>query len=105
MLRYEVYIAFSIAGTNTFITARKEMSAEEALALTGAPEFFYKNSRRPGFAPAKELKMGWTKLNRADGSPMQNPIWVVRRFNELAKDDWTIDKTKFVQRFFSKGSI
>ncbi len=64
--------------------------------------FMLCESRRPNYDPVKDgYKLKWNKLNRADGTPMTSPGWVLRRFSELEKAGWEIiNREEFKKRHF-----
>lgn len=48
-------------------------------------------------AVPESLKVHWEKLNRKSNgvlTPHDNVSWITRRFNELAKDGWTVVRNK-----------
>lgn len=99
----KAYIAFSIHGSNTFLTATKLVKTLGTTAVIADQAGALKKlvSRRPDWKPEDGIKLGWAKLNKADGTPHTNPGWVLRRFNELEKAGWkVIGKEKFIQRHF-----
>ena len=84
----KVYIAFSIHETNDF------MVATNTLNVGKLPEgFTLGRSRRPGYNAATDgVKLNWVGLNRQDGTPHTDVVWVKRRFNELERMGWIIVK-------------
>lgn len=92
------YIAFSIHGTNCFISASTEkdsvVAKTEGLRRAG--------SRRPNYKSDQEAKYTWDKLNKKDGNPHTSPAWVLRRFNELKKLGWVVDDQRFREKHFGK---
>lgn len=97
------YVAFSVHGTNTFITASRKVPASEAASFLQTLEtkgFTSMASRRTDFNRAKEVKLHWRKLMTEAGLPYKSPPWIIRRFKELATDGWTIDNKKFIERHF-----
>lgn len=93
------YIAFSIHGSNCFIIASKDLEDEAYNALIKTGKFFPVTSRLPTFRRVG-TKLGWTRLNTKDGAPLKSVPLILSRFNELAKDGWTVDKTKFVEKHY-----
>ena len=95
------YIAFSIHGTNTFITASCE-TPEDVKAMTG-PMFeglkmVIAQSRRPSYEPLKNgFKLHAEDLKRKDGKPLASPPMILRFFNELEKRGWVVDKKRFIE--------
>lgn len=90
------YIAFSIHGTNKFKVATLKIvgTADAALARLG-PGFKVAQSRRPVYDVRKDgIKLHWDKLVRQDGTPIQDPGWVTKRFNQLKAQGWTLVKAK-----------
>lgn len=97
MSKNKVYIAFSIHGTNTFITATKELDISKL-----PPGMKVIPSRRPGYNPLqKGFKLRWDRLSTKQGQPLRSPPMILARFNELQKDGWVIDKTNFVDRHYA----
>lgn len=95
MLKF--YIAFSIHGTNKFKVAT--YSIPNPQCFSGLPDQIIKDlfgsdftlakSRRPGYNAAKDgYKLHWSRLNRKDGTPLQDKGWVTKRFNQLVKMGW-----------------
>lgn len=103
-MRQKAYIAFSIHGTCAFIVATKIIEVFGRTIVTKPPSGIFSKveSRRPN-AAIDDLKLHWDKLNKADGTPHTNPSWVIRRFNELEKAGWIIDRKKFIQRNKKNG--
>lgn len=95
----QVYVAFSIAGTNAFITANKVVKNFDPAKL---PEGFkVTQSRRPNYDAAKDgIKLSWDRLNTKDGKPLRSVPMILGRFAELAKDGWTINKKAFVEKHY-----
>lgn len=101
------YIAFSIAGTNTFIIAKKEIPGlprtKEDLAVYG---FSVAQSRRPNYNPQRDgIKLHWDKLvSTKTKKPYTNPSWIIRRFAELQNLGWeVINRPKFTEKNFKRG--
>jgi hypothetical protein len=110
-----LYIAFSISGTNTFITASRVLSAKEfpglplaarisaeSSALTATLGMSPVRSRRPGFDPSKEIKLQWSRLNTKAGKPLRSPPLILNRFNQLRDLGWVVDSTAFVAKHWKK---
>lgn len=91
---YPYYIAFSIAGSNCFITANKTAEALTDLGpgLTTAP------SRNPHYNPYKGIKLHYSKLLTKKGNPLRSPLLVMKVFNELKAQGWTVDSKLFVRK-------
>lgn len=92
----KVYIAFSIAGTNAFITAVNEFNSIQSLS----PGFSVVNSRRPNYKPEDGIKLHWDLLLNQNKEPLRGPATVLQRFKELSKCGWTVDKEAFVKRHY-----
>jgi hypothetical protein len=97
----KLYIAFSIHGSNTFITANREVPHNDLSKIGG--EFTVIPSRRAGANVETDgVKLGWSRLNTKDGKPLRSPALILRAFNELAEQGWTVDKQKFIDRHYKK---
>ncbi|MDD2879732.1 MAG: hypothetical protein PHQ58_04800 [Rhodoferax sp.] len=94
----KVYIAFSIHGTNCFITATKEIGSIAELP-SGMVRVV---SRRKNYDPATDWKVNWDGLLTKKGTPYRSHIRVMQRFNELESQGWAVDKTAFLNKFFKK---
>lgn len=101
------YIAFSIAGTNTFIIAKKEVPGlpltPKALEAQG---FTIAQSRRPNYNAQRDgIKLHWDKLvSTKTKKPYTNPSWIIRRFAELQNLGWeVINRPKFTEKNFKRG--
>lgn len=92
----KVYIAFSIPGTCAFITANKEVESVESLGK----EFTIAKSRRPDYKPEDGIKLHWSMLLTQKKDVLKSPAWVIKRFHDLEKQGWTINKTQFVKRHY-----
>ncbi len=89
------YIAFSIHGTNKFTVATKDIDLSiSPLSLLAQHGFTVAQSRRFKTDPADGIKMHWSKLNRKDGTPLQDKGWVTRRFKQLVAQGWVLVKDK-----------
>jgi len=93
------YIAFSIHGTNSFIVATRSMTEKEYKEHMASRMLFPLTSRLPKPLPG-HTKLGWTRLNTKDGTPLRSPPLILSRFSELAKNGWTVDKEKFVEKHY-----
>lgn len=105
----DVYVAFSIHGTNVFITAslkqqtQKEIDELHEARKGGNPNLFsLVKSRRPGFDDSKEVKLLFSLLNNKDGTPTCSKIKVMQAFKVLEDMGWSVDKTAFVKYHWSK---
>jgi hypothetical protein len=100
-----VYVAFSVHGTNSFITASTTVPADGLLAFLDSLEsqgFTVVKSRRPD-AKSNEVKLHWNKLLRQeDSKPYTAPSWILRRFRQLAEVGWTVDSKKFKEYHYPK---
>lgn len=94
----KVYIAFSIHGTNCFITATREIASMAEL-----PKGMVRVvSRRVNYNPTTDWKIQWDGLLTKAGVPYRSHIKVLQKFNQLEAEGWTIDKTAFLNKFFKK---
>lgn len=84
------YIAYSIPGTSTFITASREV-------FRAARGFTPVQSRRPNAKPT-DIKLHWDKLVTKKGEPIRSAPLVLKLFNELEKSGWTVDKARFIKK-------
>lgn len=89
------YIAFSIAGTNCFVTAQKT-----GHKLEDEKDFSLAKSRRPDFDPRQGIKLNYAGLMHSSGKPHSDPHWVMRVFRKLETLGWKVDDVQFKQRFF-----
>lgn len=90
------YIAFSIHGTNAFITATTEINDLKNLGS----DFTEVKSRRPSYKSEDGVKLHWEQLLNQKGKPLRGPATVLQRFKELSKYGWTVDKEAFVKRHY-----
>ena len=89
-MKTKVYVAFSIHGTNNFMVVTNVIDI--AKLPTG---FTIARSRRPNYDAKKDgVKLNWASLNKADGKPHTNRGWMTRRFNQLVRMGWTLEKNK-----------
>jgi hypothetical protein len=100
-MKKKAYIAFSIHGTCAFIIATNTVHSSYGKIITKAPEgeFTIAFSRNP--VKTDDLKLHWSKLMKADGTPHTDPRWVIRRFNQLEKAGWKVDREVFVKKHFT----
>lgn len=103
------YIAFSIAGSNKFITANIETSLPTGCVYSvgdvvsiANETFTVVHSRRPDYKPEDGTKLGWSALNTVKGEPLRSPPAVLNRFRILENMGWTINKEAFVKKHFAK---
>lgn len=97
------YIAFSIAGSNTFITATKE--TDDYVYVDNGKYVKIDNilfetvkSRRPSYNSEDGVKLHYFELNTLSARPTRSAPMVMKHFNTLAKLGWDVDKTKFIDR-------
>lgn len=103
----KAYIAFSINGTNAFITANRTFSSSKAfydyIMLNGMKQV---PSRRPDADVERDgAKLEWDKLSTKDGNkkrPLKSVVTILSRFKQLESDGWTIDKKAFIDRHYRK---
>lgn len=99
-----LYVAFSIHGTKTFITASRTVPKT---SLNGTLQVL-KNmgmepigSRRPGFNPNKELKLQWDKLlTKKDKRPMRDPARITHLMRKLTGYGFTVNDKNFIDYHF-----
>lgn len=104
------YLAYSIHGTNCFITAKKEVNhikldvpGKESVEIKiGKFSFTTIKSRRPGYKLEDGIKLHSSRLLTKNGQPLKSPAMVVKFFNELAADGWEVDKAFFVHNHWTK---
>jgi hypothetical protein len=105
----DVYVAFSIHGTNTFITATMKSQTPDQIEeildshqsmnkFSTESMFKIDKSRRPGFDSKKEVKLSFSLLNNKDGTPTKSKTKVMQAFKELEDMGWTVDKEEFVRK-------
>ncbi len=93
--RVKVYVAFSVHGTNSFAKAEKYVTQDELAALL-KNGFTKVTSRDPRNTGGTDVKLHWNSLtNKTTGQPYRSRTWVMRRFEELAAQGWTIDISDF----------
>ena len=102
---YQVYVAFSIHGTNTFIVATKEVNDRVIFDLRHHPiyedEWKIVQSRRPNVDP-KQVKLQWSGLmNQKTKQPLRSAPMVLRRFKQLEVCGWKVDEISR-ERFIDK---
>jgi len=93
----QYYIAFSVHGTNAFISA-----TSKSVDLTSGSGFTIGKSRRGcvatdrPFDSVNETKILWDKLNYKDGrGPHINPSHILKLFKRLERMGWKIHDYKF----------
>jgi len=98
------YVAYSINGTNCFITAKintknvkvKPVKNEPIKYKIGSFEFTQANSRRPDYKLEDGIKLHSNRLLTKSGKPLHSAPMVVKFFNELEAEGWIVDKAFFV---------
>lgn len=100
------YIAFSINGTNCFITAERIIKSNiplgndvhiDGIRYIGVP------SRRPKWTPNDGIKLFCEELCSKSGNPLRSPPAILKVFNKLEKNGWTIkNKDNFIKRHWNK---
>lgn len=103
MAQHEVYVAFSIHGSNTFITANKVI--ERPKPPTGSTKidgvtFTVGNSRTSSLRDATKLLTD--ELLDANRRPLTDAQKVYDFFMRLAGLGWTVDAKRFEQKHKSK---
>lgn len=102
------YIAFSIHGSNAFVTANIEtkdfgLTQDEQTVIIGGREFQKVKSRRPDYDPEKDgQKLQSAELKTQEGKPLRSPPMILRFFNQLEAEGWTVDKEAFVKKHWKK---
>lgn len=95
------YISFAIPGTKAVIVATKGFKTI-ADAIHSGPGLTVVTARTPASEKAYgTIKLDWTGLNTSNGKPHTNPLWVIRRFNELRKAGWKIEDAAFRKKHFA----
>lgn len=99
-----LYVAFSIHGTNAFITASRRIPTTELpktlqdLEAEGFTRVWSRNPRSIG------VKLHWNKLqNKKTGQPYVSPAHILRRFNELRDLGWGVTTQKFTFKHWKKN--
>lgn len=107
-MNQKFYIAFSVHGTNSFITAVMEtkdfqLSKDKKKVKIGKREFDVAQSRRPDYDLKKDgYKLHAQDLLTKDSKPTRSVPMILRFFNNLAKEGWKIDKNHFVYNHYVK---
>lgn len=109
------YIAYSIHGTNQFITASIETTSYgtmEVVSEDGSPKqmytifgnvFFTTQSRRFNYSLEKDgIKLHWGKLKTKEGEPLRSPGMIIKHFKELEQKGWVVDRKAFTDKYFGK---
>lgn len=93
------YLAFSISGTNCFITAFKTAGALSDLGS----DFSLAGSRRPDYNPIVDgYKIHYNRLLTKKGQPLRSAPAVMKVFNELKKQGWVVDSQRFIDKHWKK---
>ena len=104
------YIAFSITGSNRFITATKETNdfkeEKDKLGQTwftiDGIKFAEAQSRRWNYVPEKTgYKLQYRRLMNRNGLPLRHPGLIIARFKELERLGWTVERERFTEHWFS----
>lgn len=104
----QVYVAFSIHGTNCFITANKNFPygnwkivdddlGEDQYEIVQSRDF--SNRAQP-----RTFKVQLTQLNTKSGNPLRSPSWIANRFSQLEEKGWIVDREKFFALHFDSKS-
>ena len=103
------YIAFSIHGTNVFITAVVETddyfyNEEKNTYQVLGDKYAILESRRPDYNVKTDgIKLGARGLNSVyKNIPLRCPRRIMKFFNHLEKAGWTVNKDAFKEKFFPK---
>jgi hypothetical protein len=99
-----IYVAFSIHGTNAFITAVKVVPKQDLskeLSALAINNLFAAKSRREDFNKDTEVKLHWSSLLTQQGKPLRNPSIVLHRMRKLAAHGFTLNETEFLARHFN----
>jgi hypothetical protein len=111
----KAYIAFSIHGTNAFITATKTFTSKDLMENLD-PQFKIVKSRREDYDPVKDgVKLEWSELavpetitdalgKQTVMRPMRSPMMIVGKFKLLEAQGWKVDKQAFVKRHWKKAA-
>lgn len=101
------YIAFSIHGTNTFVTASINInsnsdSSKSDLIQIGKFTFSKVHSRRSTYKPTDGIKLHSDRLLTKTGKPMKSHQLILKFFNELRDDGWVINKEAFIAKHWKQ---
>lgn len=101
----EYYIAFSIHGTNCFISANKTCSpsTDGKTVIIDDEKFTIGKSRRDNFSAGKECKLIHADLSNKDGKPTRCPKKVMKFFNKLKSKGWNVSSDDFVKKHWKKN--
>lgn len=103
------YVAFSIHGTNQFITASvfthdftmREENGVKKVTVKGMV-FTEARSRRFDYKKENGLKLHHDRLKTKEGKPSRSPPMVVKFFNELEAQGWVVVKEAFIQKHWKR---
>ncbi|BCG50185.1 hypothetical protein [Ralstonia phage RP13] len=100
-----LYIAFSIHGTNKFIVATRTVNDVEYQALITLG-FSVTTSRRPRYNQEKDgIKMHWNKLTTLKGDPYRSAPMILSRFKDLENAGWTITgRDEFIKKHWNNAA-
>lgn len=80
----KIYVAFSVAGSNTFLVAENKVTDSEFAELLKNAEFEKVTSRLPAsIASGYGIKLHWKRLQTKSGEPLRSPPVILSRFKEL----------------------
>lgn len=104
------YVSYSIAGTNTFITASYEsdkytIAADRVVTKVDVCGLMFTQarSRRPDYNEKTDgIKLHHRRLLNVEGKPLRSPPLIVKFFNELAELGWKVDKQAFVDKHWKR---
>lgn len=102
------YIAFSIHGSNAFITATKEtdkfiLSEDGKKFSIDGLEFNLGYSRDPNYNFQKQgYKLLSDRLLTKDRKPLRSHPMILKFFNELEDLGWEVTKDRFLQKHWKK---
>lgn len=97
------YIAFSIRGSNAFVTATKEtndfkFTHENHFVTIDGLCFGVAKSRRASYKPEDGVKLHYQALFTKAGEPLRAAPMVLKHFKALEALGWTVDKTAFIAK-------
>ena len=103
------YVAFSIHGTNQFITASvfthdfgmREENGVKKVIVKGML-FTEATSRRFDYKKENGLKLHHDRLKTKEGKPLRSPPLIVKFFNELEDRGWSVVKEAFIQKHWKR---
>lgn len=102
----EFYVAYSIHGSNCFITANKTIPVMNNVTLERDQEIiidhlqFTITRSRVGTSLRNATKLLWSELNDSDNIPSTDPRHIDEKFEQLRALGWRIDNKQFRAKFF-----